>query len=187
MGAGGYGDVVFGDVDAYGEALGVYVGEVVLGLFWVFVGDIEADVVEGMHFHLVVDGACYDVAWRKAESLVVFLHELLAVGQAEDAAVAAHGLCYEVGWVGLRRIVQHGGVELHELHVFDFALGTVDHGYAVACGNVWIGGGGVDGSCAASGHECDLGEIGVYLACCGIEDIGSVALDVGCAACHSYA
>ena len=40
----------------------------VLGLFGVFVGNIEADMVQTVNLHLVVNGACDDVTWRKREA-----------------------------------------------------------------------------------------------------------------------
>ena len=182
-----HGDVVLRDVDADAEALGVDVGEVVLRLLGVLVGHVEADVVEGVNLHLVVDGAGHDVARSQREAFVILLHELLAVGQAQDAAIAAHGLGDEVGRMGLGRVVEHGGVELHELHVLHLALGAIDHGDAVARGDVGVGGGLVDGSRAARGHERHLREVGVNLARLGVEHVGAIAFDVGCAAGHTDA
>ena len=187
VGRGHDGDVLLRDVNADGEALGVDVGEVMLGLLGVLVGDVEADVVEGVNLHLVVDGAGDDVARSERESFVVLLHEFLAVGQTQDAAVAAHGLGDEVGGVGLLRVVEHGGVELHEFHVLDFAFGAVYHSDAVAGGDVGVRRGGVDGARASRSHEGDAREIGVHLSRLGVKDVGTEAFDVGCASGHTDA
>ena len=48
-------------------------------------------------------------------------------------------------------------VELHELHAFHRTFGTVDHGDAVARGNVGVGCSGVDGSRPTGGHQGDFG------------------------------
>jgi hypothetical protein len=61
VGAGNYGDVLFGDVDADAEAFGVDVGEVVAGLLGVLVRHVETYVVEAVHLHFPVDGTCHDV------------------------------------------------------------------------------------------------------------------------------
>ena len=53
---------LLGDVDAYRKALGIDVGEVVLGLLRVFVGNIETNVVDAVNLHFAVDGTCYNVA-----------------------------------------------------------------------------------------------------------------------------
>ena len=80
MGGRAYGDILAGDIDAYGEAFGVDVREMVLGLLWVLVRYIEAYVVESVYLHLLVYGTCNDVAWCQRQALVVFLHERLAIG-----------------------------------------------------------------------------------------------------------
>ena len=181
------GNVLLRDVYADGEALGVDVWEVVFGLLRVFVCDIEADVVESVYLHLSVYGTSHNVARCKREAFVVLLHELFAIGQLQYAAVATHCLGDEVGGMRLVRVVEDSGMELHELHVLHLSLGTIDHGYAVACGNGWVRRCGIDGTCAACGHECYLTEVGVYLACIGIEDVGTVADNVGSASCDTDA
>ena len=108
-------------------------------------------------------------------------YERFAVGQAEDASVAAHGFGDEVGGVCLSGGEEGGGMELHELHVLHGAFGAVDHGFAVAGGDDGVGGGLVDGSASSGAHECDFGEVGVYLLRVGVEHVGAVAVDVGCA------
>ena len=180
------GDALLRDVDAVREALGVDVREVVLRLLGVLVRHVEQDVVLAAHLHLVVDGAGHDVARRQRQAWVVLLHELLAVQRAQYAAVAAHGLGdEEVRMVA--RVVERRGVELHELHVGHRALGAVHHRYAVARGHGRIGRRLVDGTDAAGRHHRYLGQIGVDLARLLVEHVGTVALDVGCAARHLHA
>ena len=181
MGCWAHGDVVFGDVDADTQAFGIDIGEVMLRLFGVFVGDVETDVVETVHFHLLVDGSSHDVARGKTETLVVFLHEACAVGEAQDATIAAHCLSDEESGMGLAWMIEGCGVELHKLHVGYGTLGTIDHGLAIACSYDGIGGGLIYGTTTASTHHGDLAEIGVYLLRVGVEDIGAIAVDVGCA------
>ena len=187
VGAGCHGDVLPCDVDADAEALGIDVGEVVLGLLGVLVRDVEADVVQSVNLHLAVDGAGHDVARGQREPFVVLLHELLAVRQAQDAAVAAHSLGDEVGRMRLLRVEEHGGMELHELHVLHLSLGAIDHSYAVAGSNVGVGGRGIDGSRAACCHERHLAQVGIHLSGVGVEDVCTVALYVGGAARDAYA
>ena len=153
-----------------------------LGLLRVFVGDVEADVVQSVYFHLAVNSTSHNVAGSQREPLVVFLHELLAVGKPENAAIATHRLCDEVGGMRLLRVVEDSRMELHELHILHLSLGTIDHSDAVAGSDIRIGCGGIDGSCAACRHERDLAQVGVHLAGLGVQDVSTVALDVGRAA-----
>ena len=125
---------LLGDVDADGQAFLVDMREMLLRLLRVFHRHVEAHVVETVDLHLVVYGACHDVAWRERQARVIFLHELRSVGQLEYSSISAHGLRDEEGRVRLRRVVEHGGVELHELHVFHRGLGAISHRYAVARG-----------------------------------------------------
>ena len=187
VGAGCHGDILLGDVDADAEALGIDIGEVVLGLLGILVCDIEADVVQSVNLHLMVDGAGHNVAGSQGEARVILLHKLLAVRQAQDAAIATHGLGDEVGGMCLLRIVEHGGVELYELHVLHLTLGTIDHGDAVAGGDIGVRGGSIDGTSAAGGHQGYAAQVGVHLARLRVQDVGTVAFDVRCAACDAYA
>ena len=74
--------------------------------------------------------------------------------------------------------MQHGRMELHELHVGNSTLGTVYHSDTVTGGNDRIGGGQIDGSTATRTHHGDLGKISVYLLRLGIQHIGAIALDM---------
>ena len=103
-------------------------------------GDVQAEVVEAVNLHFLINGARHDIAGREGEPAVVFLHELLAVGQAQDAAVAAHGLRDEIGGMRFAMVVEGGGMKLHELHILHGGFGSVGHGDAVARGDIRIGG-----------------------------------------------
>ena len=61
-------DILLGDINADTKALGVDIWEMVLGLLGVFVCDIEADMVEAVNLHLVVDSTCDDIAWREGKA-----------------------------------------------------------------------------------------------------------------------
>ena len=87
----------------------------------------------------------------------------------------------------LGRVVEGCWVELHELHVLDQSLSAIDHRDAVARGYIGIGGSGIDSTRAARCHKGDAAEVGVDLARLGVEDLGSVALDIGCAAGDTHA
>ena len=105
---------------------------------------------------------------------MVFVHELLAAGQAQDGSEAAHGLGdEEVGL--LAGVVERGGVELDELHVFGDRLGAVAHGDAVARGDDRIGGRGVDVAAAARGDDGEFGQHGLDFVRFEIQDIGPEA------------
>ena len=105
---------------------------------------------------------------------MVFVHELLAAGQAQDGSEAAHGLGdEEVGL--LAGVVERGGVELDELHVFGDRLGAVAHGDAVARGDDRIGGRGVDVAAAARGDDGEFGQHGLDFVRFEIQDVGSEA------------
>ena len=58
----GYGNVLFGDVDADAEAFLIDIREVLLGFVGIFVGNIQIDMLVAALLHLIVDGACHDVA-----------------------------------------------------------------------------------------------------------------------------
>ena len=172
-------DVLFCNIDTDTEALGVDIGEVMLGLFGIFVGHIEADMVDRMDLHLVIDRPSDDVTRRKTETRIVFLHKLLAVGQTQDTSVPTHGFGDEVGWMGLGGVEEARRMELHKLHVLDQSLGAIDHGDAVSGCDLGVGGGGIDSTRSAGSHERDAAEVGVYLLGLGVEDIRTVTLDIG--------
>ena len=168
------GNPVLGDVDADRKALLVDVGEVAAHGVGIFVRDVEVDEVRSPLGHFAVDGAGHHVARRQRFHRVVFVHELLAAGQAQDGPEAAHGLGdEEVGL--LAGVVERGGVELDELHVFGDGLGAVAHGDAVARGDDRIGGRGVDVAAAARGDDGEFGQHGLDFVRFEIQDVGPEA------------
>ena len=168
------GNPVLGDVDADRKALLVDVGEVAADGVGIFVRDVEVDEVRSPLGHFAVDGAGHHVARRQRFHRVVFVHELLAAGQAQDGPEAAHGLGdEEVGL--LAGVVERGGVELDELHVFGDRLGAVAHGDAVARGDDRIGGRGVDVAAAARGDDGEFGQHGLDFVRFEIQDVGPEA------------
>ena len=147
--------------------------------------NVEANVVDAVYLHLLVDGARHDVARSQRETLVVLLHERLAVRQAQYAAVATHRLSDEERGVSLARMVERRGVELHELHVLHRALGTIYHRLAVARSDDGVGCGLVDGAAAARAHQRHLTEIRVHLLRLWVQHVRTVAVDIRCAACDA--
>ena len=180
-------DILLGNINADTKALGVDIWEMVLGLLGVFVGDIETDMVKTVDLHLVVNSACHDIAWRKRETWIVFLHKLLAIRQAENTSVTTHRLGDEVSRMRFYRVIQGSWVKLHKLHVFDHTLSAIDHRNTVARSHIRVSSSGINSACAACSHKGNAAEVGVDLARLGIEDIGSIALNVGCAASDTHA
>ena len=80
-------------------------------------------------------------------------HEALAVGVAQDAALAAHGLGDEQA-AHAGRMDHAGRVELHELHVDELGAGPPGQRVAVAGGLPGVGGDG-EGAARAAGGEDD--------------------------------
>ena len=178
--------VVLGDIDAQFQTMLVDVGEVVFGLFGIFVGHIKVHMVFASLFHFAVDGACHHIAWSKRQARVILLHEFLASQVAQHGAIAAHSLGDEEGGA-VAGVIQGGGVELDEFHVLHRSFGTINHSNAVACGNERIGGGLVHRAHAASRHERHARKESVHLARFLVEHIGTIALDARCAARHDLA
>ena len=156
-------------------------------LLGILVGDVQADMVQAMHLHLLINGTSYDVAGSQTEALVIFLHERLAIGQFQHTAIATHGLRDEVCGMRLVGVVQDGGMELYELHIGHRTLGTIDHCYAVARSNHWIRGSHINSTAASRTHNGNLRQIRVHLLRLGVQHIGTIAADIGRAACHANA
>ena len=186
MCSGSHRDIVLGDVDAKAKALLVDVREVLLSLLGVFVCDVEIHMVFATHLHFIVDGTCHNVAWSEREARVVLLHELLAVERAEHSSVATHSLGDEerrtVAWV-----IKGSRVELNELHILNCSLGAIYHGNAVACSHKRIGGGAIHGTHASGSHERDAREERIDGFSLGIENVGTIAGDIGSATGHHLA
>ena len=157
------GDVVLGDVNAHRQTLLVDVREVVARLVGRLVRHVQADVVQTVNLHLLVDGPRHDVARSQREPLVVLLHERLAVRQFQHAAIAAHRLGDQIRRVRLLRVVQHRRVELHEFHVLHRRLRAVGHRDAVARGNDGVRRRQIHRAAAARAQHRHLGQICVHL------------------------
>ena len=92
------------------------------------------------------------ITWCERKTRIVFVHEFLSIQGAQDAAVASHRFGDEEVLV-IAGMIKRSGMELHEFHAFDGALGTIDHSRAVACRNGRIGGVQINLSNAASCHH----------------------------------
>ncbi len=152
-------------------------------LLRILMSHVEIHMVIAMQLHLTVDGTRHNIARSERQAWIVLLHELLAAKIAEHTSITPHRFCDQerravAGMIKSRR------VELYEFHVGYRTLGTVDHGYAVAGSHQGIGCGSVNGSCTAGSHHRDARQECVHLTCSLIEDIGSVASDIGSAARH---
>ena len=119
-------------------------------------GHVQADVVQSVNLHLLIDGTSHDVAWCQRQTFVIFLHETLTIGQAQYATIATHSLCNQEGRMRLAWRIESCGVELYKLHVLHSTLGAIDHSLTVACGNHRIGGCLIYSTASASTHQCHL-------------------------------
>ena len=178
-------DIIFRDINTDTQALGVDIREMMFGLFRIFMGNIQAYMVDGMDLHLVIDGTCYDITRCQTQTRVIFLHEIFAIRQTKDTTVTTHGLCDQIRRVGLSGIIKTRRVELYELHAFHFAFGSIDHGDTVSGSNLGVRRGGIDRTSSTGSHERDTAEVGVDLLGFGIQDIRSVALDIRCTTGHT--
>ena len=82
-------------------------------------------------------------------------------------------------------MIQGGGVELDELHVLNGSFCAVDHGDAVAGCHEGICGRGVDSTDTSGSHQGHPGQEFVDGSCLGVENVSTVASDVGCPTCHN--
>jgi hypothetical protein len=126
------------------------VGNVVLEEFRRLVRHVEEHAVEAVAFHLEVDGAGHDVTRCQFRAAVVVGHEARAVGQAQQASLAAQSLRNQEG-LGVR-MVEAGRVELDELHVGHAATGAPCDRHAVAGGRIGVGGVEIHLAGAAGSH-----------------------------------
>ena len=78
-------------------------------------------------------------------------------------------------------------MELDELHILDLPLGTIDHGYTVAGSYLRVGRRGIDGPRSSGSHQRDAAQVSIDLLRLRIENVCSVALDIGCPARHTDA
>ena len=158
-----------------------------LGFLGIFVRYVKAHMIDTVNLHFVIDGPSHYITRRERQTWVILLHKLLAVRQTKNSAVSAHSLSDKISGMGLARVVQGRWVELYELHVLDYALGAMNHCYAVTGGDVRIGSCGVNGSRSAGSHKSDTTQVGVNLPRLRIDDVGSVALFVRCAVRDTHA
>ena len=149
-----------------------------LGFLGVLVSHIKEHMVLAALLHLAIDGTCHNVARSEREAWVILVHEFLAGKVTQHTAIATHGLgnqeCRAVA-----RVIEGGWVELDELHVLHGALSTIDHGNAVACGDERIGSGVIHSSHTACCDEGQSREEGIDLSCLLIENVSTIALNVG--------
>src|SRR5262245_52033141 len=97
---------------------------------------VEIDVRVPRFFHLRDDCAAYYVARGQLGALVVVGHEAVAAAVDEPAAGAAHRFGDQIA-AGASN-VEHGRVELHELHVAQLCSRSPSDGQAVAGGHFGI-------------------------------------------------
>ena len=103
-------------------------------------GGVEPEVVEVAFDEATADRLGHDVTGREVGQRVLVGHERHAAFVAQDRALAPQRLGEERA--RHRRVVQRGGVELHELEVGDRGAGAHGHGDAVAGGEGGVGGDG---------------------------------------------
>ena len=143
-------------------------------LLRIFVPHVEIDEVLAPAGHFGIDGPGRHVARCERFHRVVFVHELFAVLQTQDRAVTPHRLRdEEIGLFG--RMVERGGMELDELHVFGDGLGAVAHGDAVACGDARIGRRRIDVAAAARSDDGEFGQHGFDLVALQVQHVSSEA------------
>ena len=180
-------NIILRNINADAQTLRIDVREVMLGLFRILMGHVETNMVKTVNLHLFIDGTSHDVTRGKAQALIIFLHETLAVRQTENTAVATHGLCDEECRMSFSRMKESSRVELYKLHVGYCSLGTIDHRLAIACGNDWVGSGLIDRTATTGTHHSYLAEISIYFLSIRIEDVGSITVDVRSAASDACA
>ena len=114
-------------------------------------GGVEPEVVETPLDQAAGDGPGHDVAGREVGQGVVTGHEGHALVVAQQRALAPQRLRQQRARHG--RVVQRGGVELHELDVGHRGPGGQRHGHAVAGRQGGIRRHGVQLSGAAAGED----------------------------------
>ena len=61
------------------KTFGIDIWEVMFGRFWIFMSNIQANVIETVNLHLLINGTSYDIAWSQTQSLIIFFHESFAI------------------------------------------------------------------------------------------------------------
>ena len=141
-------------------------------------------MVQSVNLHLLIDGTCHDITWSQRQTLVIFLHEALAIRQTQDAAIATHSLRNQEGRMCLAWRVERCGVKLHKLHVGHRTLGTIDHSLTITSSDDRIRGGLIHSTTTACTHQRDLRQISIHLLRIRVQHISTVTVDIGCATCH---
>ena len=98
---------------------------------------VEIDVRVPRLLHLRDDRLADHVARGQLAARIVLGHEAMAVAIDQPGPFAAHRLGDQAA--AAAGDVQHGGMELHELHVAQFGAGAIGDRQAVAGGHRGIG------------------------------------------------
>ncbi len=167
-------DILLGYVNAYVQAFGVYIREMQLGLLRIFVGNIQTHMIQSMYFHLLVNGTSDYITGCQTQTLVIFLHELLAIRQTEYSTIPSHCLRNQVCGVCFSRMEQSCRMELHKFHILNCGFGSVSHGYSVTCRNIRVGGCRIYRPYSSRSQQCDLGKKSIHLAGIRIQNIRSI-------------
>ena len=119
------------------------------------VRQVEIDVRVPRLLHLADARQAHHVARGQLAARIVVGHEAVAVAIDQPGPFAARGLADQAA--AAAGDVEHGGMELHELHVAQFGAGPIGHGHAVAGGHVGIGGFAIELAGPAGGQDRLLG------------------------------
>ena len=136
-------------------------------------------MVQTVNLHLVIDSTSYDITWSQTQTRVVFLHKLFTIRQTQDTSVTTHRFGNQIGRMRLSGMEKCCRMELHELHIFDDSFGTIHHRYSVTGSYIRICGGGIDCSGSTGSHQRHATQISINLFRLRIEDISTVALNIG--------
>ena len=142
-------------------------------------------MIQTVNLHLLIDGTCHDVARSQAQSLVIFLHEALAVRQTQDATISTHSLGDEEGRMSLSWMIESCRVELYELHIGYGSLGTVNHRLTIAGSDDRVGGSLINSTTTTGTHHGNLAQIGIHLLGFRIQNVGSVTVNIRCTASNT--
>ena len=135
-------------------------------------------MIDGMNLHLVVYRTRYYITRSETQTRIIFLHELFPIRQTENTSVSAHGFGNEISRMCLLRVIQTRRMELHKLHIFDHSLCAIDHRDTIARSYLGVRRCRIDSTGSTGSHQRDTTEVRVDLLGLGVEDIGTVALDI---------
>ena len=137
MSAGTHGNAVRRDVDAKLGARGCDTRKTLRDELGVEMTQVKIHVCVPRLLHLADDRLRNNVARRQFAALVVVVHEAVAVSVDQVSSFAAEGFGDQTA--AAAGDVQHGGMELHELHVPHLGTGPVGDCVTVRCGNRRVG------------------------------------------------